>query len=811
LINEWGISSFQVRGRARRSEDVWSALGVRTTAQGTAVESLPFAPGDATAGTENELQAVVIGNRHSVDLPLAIESSKYYSNVIRRLAVGEASRQVVGDLQRYLNENLENVWENSWVRFPACRLDRFALGTFRSDLRGKRTGASLRSDAERFTFESQGETWIRVPVSYVVRLALADVIGRLTVLSAETNRTAFRLMNHFTNDNTSPETFSFHVVPSCLEFGSAVAREMKRRFLLTHLLVEWANTNFGLEEAGQRALVYFAPHPPQRQKQLNDSISDSFYRELFMSPCLSGWGDSEAKRDYMHLAHQVISRSQLNAVSKLREAAIVTNDLMVLPNTSSVSLANNGTHLSLGSRRLTACLRSGDPTFTNQDEKRVGDLVIKISEHFLPLFVNNYSAAPYRLPFSDFHPERVLGFLPHELDYTHLRMLWRHWQRKAHLRIFGRVVTPYGPRWLDEGIARLFQLRGDLIPDFRLVDFPVAWLATGECSALDGADGNDERLKADLESMGVTDRKLKLYLPMSLRVYAQMGFSGFEARQFSLFHGFVNDFAPAVELQQLVTLLAFKYIVNGTFTHAHIPDDPSSESERRQPLFYSAIGLKAFNIHSNTRNAFLRRVLTLLQRRRGSRHRDYLRVYTLDYCLALIKLLKQDAADLIELLNVRSIISDLEQRLSDKSQQAGGKLVNGILNELGKNDALKIEAREWNYAAERYYRGTLRRAQLKESLDCLRDTVVRSSRLSLCWRQSRLNNNGQEAHQYLETIEPKFLTGSLSPHELNCLMFILLESIVEERRDADTKLMAKEFCGRKQTPVHRQAHTSGLY
>jgi hypothetical protein len=32
-------------------------------------------------------------------------------------------------------------------------------------------------------------------------------------------------------------------------------------------------------------------------------------------------------------------------------------------------------------------------------------LAIKIVEHFLPLFVGAYSAAPYRLDFADFHPE----------------------------------------------------------------------------------------------------------------------------------------------------------------------------------------------------------------------------------------------------------------------------------------------------------------------------------------------------------------------------------------------------------------------
>ena len=46
----------------------------------------------------------------------------------------------------------------------------------------------------------------------------------------------------------------------------------------------------------------------------------------------------------MHLCHQVLSRSQLNAVVKLREAGIIANDLIVLPSLSNVSLANNGIH-----------------------------------------------------------------------------------------------------------------------------------------------------------------------------------------------------------------------------------------------------------------------------------------------------------------------------------------------------------------------------------------------------------------------------------------------------------------------------------
>jgi hypothetical protein len=170
------------------------------------------------------------------------------------------------------------------------------------------------------------------------------VIGTQPELPASIKEFALGLFPHFSNDLTSPETFSFHVVHSpCL--GIAVVEEMSIPFLLTHLLVEWANKIINLKEVGQGATVNFAPHPAVRQRELNDCISDDFYRELFVSPCLSGWDDGEAKHEYMLLAHQITSRRQINAVVKLREAGILKNNLVVLPNTSTVSLANNGTHL----------------------------------------------------------------------------------------------------------------------------------------------------------------------------------------------------------------------------------------------------------------------------------------------------------------------------------------------------------------------------------------------------------------------------------------------------------------------------------
>jgi len=773
------------------------------------VRLLPFAANDATAGTENELQAIVIGTRNAVDLPVTIERSRYYANIARRVACGEASRDLMRELRDFLTDNREQVWENSWVRFPRKYLSHFASQMLDMDLGITPVpGQSTRSDRDKILFAANWGEWVRVPVSYLVKLALADVIGQQPELPQCLKLTAHRLLPGFLNDLTSPETLSFYLIDSrkSPQFGRAVATEMSQRFLLTHLLVEWANKAINLEAIGQRAGVNFAPHPPVRQRALNNCVSDAFYRELFVSPCLSGWSDGEVKHEYMRWAHEVTSRSQINAVVKLREAGIVTNNLVVLPNTSSVSLANNGTHLSLGSKRLGQYLTDLDSGFTMSDEKRLGDLVIKIAEHFLPPFVGTYTAAPYRLHFADFHPEKALGFLPHELDYTHLRMLWRHWKKKARLGIFGNPLTPLGPPWLDNSLARLFGLRGDLVADYRLIDFPIAWLCTDSTSALDGHDGNIDRLKNDLESMGVTDHRLKLYLPIALRAFHRSGFSGFEGRHYSLCDSLLADFAPAADLQRLITVLAYKYALSGTYTHRNIPDDPSSESERRLPFFYMALRLPAFNVRTHSPNDFLRRVVAMTENATASRHRGYLRLTLHDYCLALVRVLQQDAQDCIEMLGLEETIADLIERLQDPNAQAYGKLLNGILGHAGKSKPFNLEAREFNLASEEFYRRDLKQRFLKEALELLRHNLE-----NLAETQTpalRLILSCLSPGHFLREIEAAVLRDELTPEQLRVMISLVLLAIRSEMGDSDD-FSQQSMINNAQPPIRRAVYAAG--
>jgi hypothetical protein len=622
-------------------------------------------------------------------------------------------------------------------------LSPFAKSVFQEDLRADKRDphSPLRHDAARFHCQHNGERHLRIPVSYLMKLALAETVGNPhsdPTIRAE----ARRMMGHFISDNTSPETFSFYTpnLDPGPQMGAAIAAETAKRLLLSHLLVMYANRRFHLASSGQQAVIYMAPLPPRRQKRLNDLIPDAFYRELFMSPCLSGWDRGEEKLAYMAHCHMVLSRSQLNTVGKLRNAGIITRNLVVLPNLSNISLANNGTHLSIGSRKLTAKMRDRQAAFGPREEKWLGDLAIKIVEHFLPLFVGTYSGAPHRLAFGDMHPESALGFLPHELNETHLRMIWRRWKKKAHMKIFGNPITPFGPELIDRSIGRFLGLRGDFVADFRLIDYLASLMSTRTSGALNGELGSDAKLKSDLTSMGVFHTAMPLYLLYRLRRFEDKGFSGFEGRHYSQFEGFREDLGNAAALQVLLSALAFQYIFREGIRHADIPDSPKIESERRQIFFSAAIGIPTVYIHRASRNRFLQRLLQDVRKTRFShRYPGYIRVRLDEYRKALLRIIRRDAFELIELFQAGECLDDLEARLRAPGERsAAGRLTRGILDHAGAAAPLGVPAERFNQAAEQYYRTTLRRKHMEEALDLMEKDLIAIDAPG-AWRQGRYN------------------------------------------------------------------------
>src|SRR5271167_4425206 len=141
-----------------RSEGLLEFIDLRELTH-LSVDELPFAARDATAGSEDELQAVVAGRASDCDLPLSIRESRFFRNIARRRASGEAPRRTLLELEAFLDDS-RGVWDNSWIRFPESRLSRHALQVFHTDLKVVRNGsAGERSDAGRFRFTQNGEPW----------------------------------------------------------------------------------------------------------------------------------------------------------------------------------------------------------------------------------------------------------------------------------------------------------------------------------------------------------------------------------------------------------------------------------------------------------------------------------------------------------------------------------------------------------------------------------------------------------------------------------------------------------------------------
>ncbi|MDA8133146.1 MAG: hypothetical protein M0T82_00870 [Desulfobacteraceae bacterium] len=759
-------------------------MEINTGSSDEFVRSLPFSAEDGTAGVENEFQAAVLGKKEDLDLARTIEDSNYYKNMVRRVESGDTSRKKIEALNKYLNQDRDNIWENSWVRFPRRALNSFSNLVFKADLKSDKTrpDSETRTDADHFTLMKGGEEFVRIPVSYLLKLALADIVGSEESLYSFLRIAGEKMMAHFLNDNTSPEIFSFYPAAAngSGSLGKNIARETLIRFLLTQVLVQYAQKKFLLKDHGQEVRVFFSSSPPLRQKELNDCISDSFYRDLFMSPCLSGWTRGQEKHRYMKLCHKVLSRSHINGISKLKEAGIITSNLVVLPNTSNMSLANNGTHISLGSKKLGRLLADPGSGFTPFHEKYLGDLAIKIIEHFLCLFPGAYSASPLRLNFEDFHPEKALGFLPHEIDYTHLRMIWRRWKKKADIRVLGSPVTPFGPAWLDRIISRVFLLRGDFIPDARLIDYFVSVMSTDQSPSLDGRPGNGDQLKKDLAQMGVFDEDMPLYQLVRLREFSKMGYTGFEYRYYSMFESILSDMGGAADLQNLLTALSFQYILSGKVGPHMIPDTPDVESERRQVFFCSALNIPTFYVKTRTRNVFFLSILSRIPKTRQSRrYPGYTRVRVRDYKQALIETIKADGRDLIRVMGLEDTLSGLEARLFSSSASACGRLVGGIMETSRKKDPMKLRGEVFNQRAEAYFIDGLRKKQTAEAFSVLQEEYEKmdhgaGSGDPALRAALDLILKGRDLSAFLESIRQPCLNDTLDLEDIRKLIFLMI-------------------------------------
>jgi hypothetical protein len=205
------------------------------------------------------------------------------------------------------------------------------------------------------------------------------------------------------------------------------------------------------------------------------------------------------------------------------------------------------------------------------------------------------------------------------------------------------------------------------------------------------------------------------------------------------------------------------------------------ESERRQVIFDCAIGLPTFFVDEATTNQFLKAVLSHTHEIRPSRrYPGYSRVRTDEYRQGLLRLLRQEAPDLVEMLGMGEVLDELEHRIAEPTTRASHRLVQGILGEAGARDPMKVEARTFNLAAERYYRGPLRRAQINEALSLLREELsAAAARLwGVQWGDLGLLANPDA---YLAAVHDELVDDRLNTEEiLRLISLILAVTVVGE-------------------------------
>lgn len=744
----------------------------------------PFVPDDLTCGCENEFQVAVKGNPKNVDLPSKIINSRYYQNLIRRVKAGDTPSKILKDLETLVFSNNSEIWENSWVRIEFDKLSEKAKRVFYQDLLIDKSNPSLgyRTDKENFFFYKDKKCYIRIPVSYLLKLVLVDFYSFFSNKNPELDDFVCSLTKSFINDNTSPEVTSFYISKDENDIGYDVAKENGKRFLFIQLLIYYANHNLGLIENNQYVYLYNSPNTPIRQKRINALIPDELYRELFISPCLSGWDKGEEKKNYMILCHSVLSRSKLNTLKKLKDAGFIRSNLVLIPDTSNTCLANNGTHISIGSKQITDLLESNCNELNRIQEKYYGDLVIKIVEHFLPLFPGIYSGSPYRIAFQELHPELATGFLAHELDFTHLRMIWRRWQKKANLKRFHRIISPSGFDFLDQLLSRIFRLKGDYVCDYRLIDYFIALMSTENSPAFNGEIGNQEYLKKELQSLGIFHKDMAFYCLYRMRSYEKNGFSGFEGRYYSNFESLFDDLKNALNLQALITALAYKYFINNQIAHFDIPDAPFNESERRQIFFCSAIGIPTFYVSIHTQNNFLKRILSYTKNTRLSRrYPGYVRVYLKEYLNALIKIIENDGGELLKLEPFKQALEDCKERINNEKLRTDFKLIKKLLDLYRKKNPIDIPAEEFNYQLENYYRNELRIKTINEGVEALIEDIDKIDFKIL--PEDFVIANRESLKSFIKELAEKLISDTLTQKELYAFLSLILSQFYVEIKE----------------------------
>jgi hypothetical protein len=175
--------------------------------------------------------------------------------------------------------------------------------------------------------------------------------------------------------------------------------------------------------------------------------------------------------------------------------------------------------------------------------------------------------------------------------------------------------------------------------------------------------------------------------------------------------------------------------------------------------------------------------------RRSRRYPGYLRVLLSEYRKELLQVILEDGRDLIEALEMRSTFEDLRDRLKEPEERTtSAKLTRQILEKAGARLPLSLSGREFNQAAESFYREELRVKHLQEGLEVLEQDLraTDSGQMLLAGLSSRLKN--KKADEFIRGAKRALLAGTASIETVTTtLILLLVAELSDQERQAETR------------------------
>jgi hypothetical protein len=184
------------------------------------------------------------------------------------------------------------------------------------------------------------------------------------------------------------------------------------------------------------------------------------------------------------------------------------------------------------------------------------------------------------------------------------------------------------------------------------------------------------------------------------------------------------------------------------------------------------------------------------------RYPGYIRVYRIEYLKTLLKIIQEDGRDLIELMGLKETLSRLLHRIEDPgNNSAAGKLTRGIIGEGKVSSPMKLSGRDFNLAAEKYYREDLKRRHLQEALSVLEEDCLKMDSHTLCsdclLREGLASILGpKRSLPFLTAVKKDLLEERLPEAELGKLICLTILTVYSDGQEMEAELRKKEDHGK---------------